>query len=131
MMILIPDTHTLIWYLSDDPKLGRKARVALSRREGIEIVIPIIVLFEISYLQKRKSLPVSLADIRHWIAGNSHVRVHPIDISILDGAPLNLEIHDAIIVGTALTLSGADGNEVHVVSVDAEINACKNINIIW
>ena len=130
-MILIPDTHTLLWFLADDPKLGRSAKEALLRREDIEIVIPIIVLFEISHLQKKRGLAISLADIQHWIMGNTHVRVHPIDIAVLDANPEGLEIHDAMIAGTALTLSQSGLGDVFVATCDQDLTRCKEIKIVW
>ena len=130
-MILIPDTHTLLWFLADDPKLGRSAKEALLRRENIEIVIPIIVLFEISHLQKKRGLSISLADIHHWITGNAHVRVHPIDIAVLDATPEGLEIHDAMIAGTAVVLSRSSPGDVVVATCDQMLARCKAVKVIW
>jgi PIN domain nuclease of toxin-antitoxin system len=130
-MILVVDTHALVWFLTDDPKLGSQAREALSLREGVEIVIPIIVLFEFSYLQKKRDLPVSMGEIKTWIAGNPHVRVYPTDMSILDSSPKGFEIHDSIIAGTAITLTRSGRNDVFVVTCDHVLKNCPDIKILW
>jgi predicted nucleic acid-binding protein len=50
---LVTDTHGLIWYLEDSPRLGRAARDvfdACDRGEGV-IYVPTICLVEIVYLR--------------------------------------------------------------------------------
>lgn len=131
-MVLVIDTHALLWFLSDDPKLGQNAKKLLtSRPPSVEIVIPIIVLFEIAYLQKRKALPLALEDIYPWIAGSTHVRVHPLDIVILDASPTELEMHDAMIVGTALALSRSGSADVRIITQDRAITSCDKIQTLW
>ena len=130
-MTIVLDTHTLIWFLSDDQRLGVKAREVLLRRDGIDVIIPIIVLFEIAYLQKRKNLPVSMTEIKQWISCSGNMRVYPVDMSILDVCPKELEIHDAMIVGTALALGLSGPADVWIVSCDQEITNCKGVQTIW
>ena len=52
MSDMVTDTHALIWYLTDDPRLGPAAGLAFDacdRGEGI-IYVPTICLVEILYL---------------------------------------------------------------------------------
>ena len=56
---LIPDTHSLLWFLTQDSRLSDPARLAL--REAVAgdtlIVVPIIVLVEaLRLVEKRKHL---------------------------------------------------------------------------
>jgi PIN domain nuclease of toxin-antitoxin system len=58
----VTDTHGLIWYLEDSPRLGRAARDtfdACDRGEGV-IYVPTICLVEIVYLQEKGRIPVEL-----------------------------------------------------------------------
>jgi PIN domain nuclease of toxin-antitoxin system len=130
-MTVVVDSHTLIWFLLDDPKLGRQARETLKHRKNIEIIVPIIVLFEITHLKKKKHLPISMEEIRNWIAGNDHIRVYPVDMSILDLAPRDLEIHDGIIAGTAIALEQSGSDDVFVATCDKSLTACKAIKTLW
>ena len=51
----VTDTHGLIWYLEDDPRLGPAASAAFDACDRGEIVIfvPTICLVEIIYLQEK------------------------------------------------------------------------------
>ena len=48
----------------------------------------------------------------------ANVFLHPLDISVVTFAPDELEIHDAIIVGTALYLSDEPKEPVPIVTRD-------------
>lgn len=52
----VTDTHSLIWYLQDSPKLGKEANKVFEACDSNEAVIyiPTISLVEIIYLQKKK-----------------------------------------------------------------------------
>jgi len=59
---LVTDTHGLIWYLEDSPRLGPAARDAFDacdRGEGV-VYVPTICLVEIVYLQEKGRIPVEL-----------------------------------------------------------------------
>ena len=51
----VSDTHGLIWYLEDDPRLGPEADQAFSACDRGEVIIyiPTICLVEIIYLQEK------------------------------------------------------------------------------
>jgi PIN domain nuclease of toxin-antitoxin system len=58
----VTDTHGLIWYLEDSPRLGRAARDtfdACDRGEGV-VYVPTICLVEIVYLREKGRIPVEL-----------------------------------------------------------------------
>ncbi len=58
----VTDTHALIWYLEDDPRLGAEARQCYEACERGEcfIYVPTICLVEIVYLQEKGRIPVDL-----------------------------------------------------------------------
>ena len=58
----VTDTHGLIWYLEDSPRLGPAARRAFDACDRGEIVIyiPTICLVEIVYLQEKGRIPADL-----------------------------------------------------------------------
>lgn len=53
----VTDTHSLIWHLEDDPRLGPAARRAFDAcDQGMGIIyVPTICLVEIIYLQERRT----------------------------------------------------------------------------
>ncbi|RMF34090.1 MAG: PIN domain-containing protein, partial [Chloroflexi bacterium] len=62
---MVTDTHALIWYLTDDPRLGPAASLAFDacdRRECI-VYVPTICLVEILYLQEKGRIPATLKDL--------------------------------------------------------------------
>jgi len=54
-MIFVPDTHALVWYVTADKRLGKRAQAALaSVDEGAHrAVVSILVLAKIMYLEER------------------------------------------------------------------------------
>jgi PIN domain nuclease of toxin-antitoxin system len=46
-MRLLLDTHTLLWVMLDDPKLGRKARVELENLSN-EVFVSVVCIWEIA-----------------------------------------------------------------------------------
>lgn len=58
----VTDTHGLIWYLEDSPRLGPAARQMFDACDRGEIVIyvPTICLVEIIYLEEKGRIPSSL-----------------------------------------------------------------------
>jgi PIN domain nuclease of toxin-antitoxin system len=58
----VTDTHGLIWYLEDSPRLSSGARAAFDacdRGESV-IYVPTICLVEIIYLQEKGRIPADL-----------------------------------------------------------------------
>ena len=58
----VTDTHALIWYLEDSPRLGPRANQIFSQCDRGEVVIyvPTICLVEIVYLQEKGRIPAGM-----------------------------------------------------------------------
>jgi PIN domain nuclease of toxin-antitoxin system len=58
----VTDTHGLIWYLENDPRLGPAANAAFAECDRGEAIvhIPTICLVEIVYLQEKGRIPTDL-----------------------------------------------------------------------
>lgn len=61
---VVVDTHTIVWYLSDDPQLSAKAGNALdsATAAGEIIHVPSICLVELTYVIEKRRLPASARD---------------------------------------------------------------------
>jgi hypothetical protein len=67
----------------------------------------------------------------HQIETAANVLLHPLDISVVTLAPVELEIHDAIIVGTALYLSDELKEPVPLITLDKTISNSRLVPVIW
>lgn len=126
------DTHTLIWYLFDNPKLSRVAGDFIDRALGAgdDIVFSAITFIEIVYLIERGRVD---ADILHRIdqalAQEPSIYEVPIDCGLADfvakipkGAIPDLP--DRVIAATALSLG------VPLLTADRVIRA-SSVPTIW
>ena len=104
------DTHALIWYLTDDDKLGTEARKILERidREEDIGVIPTIAIIEALAIFEKKGLSNLFSDIYREIKRSSNYLLYPLSVEIIDEmlklSP-KLELHDRVILATAKYLN--------------------------
>jgi PIN domain nuclease of toxin-antitoxin system len=85
---VVTDTHALIWYLEDSPRLGSSARSAFEacdRGEGV-VYVPTICLVEIVYLQEKGRIPSDLKSALDAAlqAGNTGLVPSPLTVGIVD-----------------------------------------------
>lgn len=129
-MILILDTHPVVWFLEASPRLGSRAREAVSDPSS-ELVIPSIVLAEITYLYSRKRIATPISEIRNRLLNAGNVVVYPPDEHVVEKLPTTIDIHDGIIVATALVYREILHQDVAVVTKDELITTSGLIDIIW
>ena len=129
-MILVLDTHPVVWFLEASSRLSSKAQQAISDPSS-QLIIPSIVLAEITYLYERKRIATSASEIRRRLIAADNVVVYPLDEQVVDKLPTALDIHDGIIVATALLYRDVLRQEVAVVTKDEMIAGSGLINVIW
>jgi len=127
---IVTDPHPWIWFLAANPRLSASAKVSLSNPSNL-IVVPSIVMVEIKYLYSRRRISISFEEALQQIEIAANVLLHPLDISVMTLAPVELEIHDAIIVGTALYLSDELKEPVPLVTLDKAISNSRLVPVIW
>ena len=123
------DTHSLLWYLDSDynNRLSKKALDVISEMElSGTIYVPIIVLAEALHQIDRGRFNITFDKLISNIKNNEAYKIIPFDEDVLEKAISlkGLEIHDRLIVATALT------NNSILVSKDKEIRA-TGLNVIW
>ncbi|MEO0020252.1 MAG: type II toxin-antitoxin system VapC family toxin [candidate division WOR-3 bacterium] len=106
-MHYVTDTHALIWYLTDDPCLPRKAKRIFSEDY---IVIPCIALFELLYLIEKKKFEVNFAEFLSLIAAAANYRIEPLCLPIIEKSQLIprekvTDPWDRLIAATAIHLN--------------------------
>jgi len=95
----VVDTHALIWFLAG-AGLSSRARSAMQSAAS-NLVIPTIVLAEVKYLKTRGRIRPSLTEVMDTVSSDPRFTVYPFDEAVVEKMPPALDIHDAIIVGTA------------------------------
>ena len=133
MIVAIADTHTAIWYLFSDPRLGRAASAFIDATiaSGDHIGISAISFTEMVYLIEKERIPASaLDDVLAAIADPKNVLQQvPLDDTVavaMRQVPRQdiPDLPDRIIAATALFQG------VPVLSRDGRIRA-SNIKTIW
>ncbi len=134
MPSVVADTHTLIWYIFELPRLSPAALIALEQavNQGNFIYFSAITIVEISYLIERGRLAGEV--LRRVLNAaddpNVGILLAPLDRNIsatiqqIDRATVP-DMPDRIIAATALSLS------LPLVTRDAKIQALTTIQTIW
>lgn len=133
MIVAIADTHTAIWYLFSDPRLGSAASAFIDHtvQKGDHIGISAISIVEMVYLiEKARISPTALHDLRaaiadpkavlRYVALDEEIALKMADIPRQD-IP---DLPDRVIAATALFYG------VPVLSRDGRIHS-SNIKAIW
>jgi predicted nucleic acid-binding protein len=128
-MNYVTDTHSLVWYFTDDPRLSKKA---LKSFEGTvktgRIIVPTVVLAEILFIAKKGRVAVSFAETVAKIEAMDNFEIVPLDLDVLkaaDSIQTPLEMHDKLIVATALTYDAV------LITRDERITNSKTVKTVW
>jgi len=130
METYVVDTHSLIWFISEDDRLSERAEHLLDQAEAAEVqmLIPTIVLAEITYIAQRKKVEITIDDVLELIEQGSGFIIVPFDFLIFRTMlqlPDEWEIHDRII--------GATGHyyKAMLITKDMVLSNSKEIRTVW
>lgn len=129
-MIFVTDTHSFLWYLSQDPRLGRKAELKFDLAEKGEatIVVPTIVLAESLYILEKKKYALRFGDIVERLEMGWNFMAVPLDLKIIkkvDSLKKLDDLHDRIIVASCLLLGG------ELITKDEKIKKSRYVKVVW
>jgi PIN domain nuclease of toxin-antitoxin system len=119
------DTHALYWFLEEPGKLSPKSERILKNRP--RLIISIIVFFELLYMERKSGGLISLEKVLERLKSYNH-RVAPVDTLVFRKSRViddNLELHDRIIVATALLA------KTPLITKDRQISESGVIEAIW
>ena len=127
--VIVIDTHALIWYLEDSPRLSPNARAAYdSIDRGVSVgIVPTIVLAELMHISERGRTPVGFAEVIAQLQSSQHFRIAAFDLDVLSRmeAASGLELHDRVIVATALAFSA------RLLTQDRDVRGAGIIECVW
>jgi len=133
-LVIILDTHVLIWWVNDSKQLSSTGKRAINKalKRGEEILISSISAWEIIMLVKKDRLTLTM-DVNDWIvttAAIEGVRYIPVDNTVaMQSAVLPGEFHsdpaDRMIVALARHYSAP------LVTADKRILAYEHVKTIW
>jgi len=128
--MFVVDTHALLWHLTEDEKLGEKAKEVLAKgdRGEVIVVIPTIVLAESLFILEKKKVDLEFKDIIRKIEKSLNYVVYPLYLqTVLACNELKEipEMHDRIIIATAKAL------DAEIITKDDEITKFKEVKVIW
>jgi len=129
-MTYVVDTHALVWFLERNSRLSTAAREALSDKSA-QLVIPTIVLAEVTFLYARHRITIDLPVVFAHIDSTLNCIIYPLDEAVVEHLPTTLDIHDAIIISTALVFRNVLGENTGVITKDTKIAASGLVNVIW
>lgn len=129
-MTYVIDTHPLVWHVDDDPRLSPQVQAVLDDPSS-RIVIPAMGLVEFKYLYAAKRIKTSLVDLLQRLTRLTNCSICPLDEEIVEYVPEKLNIHDAIIVATALVYRDVLGHQVNLITKDRMIRDTKLIDVLW
>lgn len=77
-MRVLLDTHALLWWLGDDPKLGVNARALISNAEN-EILVSAVSLWEIAVKSRIGKLNIAIGDVLSVLPDQGFERIGIMD----------------------------------------------------
>ncbi|OGV99169.1 MAG: hypothetical protein A3I04_03035 [Nitrospinae bacterium RIFCSPLOWO2_02_FULL_39_110] len=128
-MDYVTDTHSLVWYFTDDSRLSNKALQAFQSSEEKGIVfVPAVVLAEIMFIARKGRITLSFEDTLNRIEESENFEIVPLNAEILraaDKIEADMEMHDRLIVATALW------HNASLITKDETLRELGIVSTIW
>jgi PIN domain nuclease of toxin-antitoxin system len=125
----LADTVAIIRHFASVGKIGKAAKSILQDADNgtNKILISIISMVEILYLSERNRVPLNLEEMRRKLLYLDNYEIIDLDLDIVETARTvqGLELHDRLIVSTALSLN------VPVLTSDQIITDSGQVDVIW
>ncbi len=130
----VADTHSMIWHLTQDRRLSRRARKILdSADKGYDqVLVPSIALVEAVFLVQRQRVPERAITALFALSEDQQasIRVVPLDMAVAEavgdfGPAAIPDMPDRIIAATARAL------DVPLITADPIIAESDLVDVVW
>ncbi len=129
----VVDTHTPLWHLQGNARLGLNAKAALQDHTS-GLVLPATAYGEAWWIVEHGRIPtLTVADVQAAINADARIVIYPLSQMVIDKSQSLTaipEMHDRRIVATALVLADA-GEAVTLLTHDGSITASRLVPIVW
>lgn len=84
-MPYVADTHSLVWHMTDDPRLSERVKEIYEQADlGRDlIIVPCIAFFELLYLVEKGKLGIDLDHFIDMVSSARNYRVEPLCIPVI------------------------------------------------
>lgn len=85
-MPYVTDTHSLIWHMTNDPKLSKEAKRIFTEVDNIQetVFIPCIIFFELLYLIEKKKIDVNFDSFVAMVSSSKNYKIEPLCLPIIE-----------------------------------------------
>ena len=85
-MPYVTDTHSLVWYMTDDPKLSIKAKRIFKKVDDTQeyVFIPCIVFFELLYLAEKRKIVADFDSFLAMVSSSDNYKIEPMCLPIIE-----------------------------------------------
>lgn len=124
------DTHVLIWYLSRPKRLARAAARLLREADAgrAEILVPAIVLIELTLLREAGRNVVGVPQIEALLAAQPAFKLLPLEMTQASEFVLLESLADPF---DRLIVAAARGAGVPLITADTTIDESALVETIW
>ena len=129
-MRYVLDTHALLWYLGGDKRLGPNAKGILDDPNAL-LIVPALVLAEAKHAADRKRVSIPFERVLQAVVSAARITIFPLDLYIINYLSIQLDIHDSIMVATALHCQEFFGDDVPILTNDLAITQAHLVSVIW
>jgi len=82
-MPYVTDTHSLLWHMTDDPRLSSRVKKIF---DNDYIFIPCIVFFELLYLVEKKRIVSDIDTFFAMVSSSENYKVEPLCLPIIENS---------------------------------------------
>lgn len=85
-MPYVTDTHSLVWFLTDDPNLPVRAKAIFRKVDNFQetVFIPCIVFFELCYLIEKKRITLDFDQFVRLVSCSTNYKIEPLCLPIIE-----------------------------------------------
>jgi PIN domain nuclease of toxin-antitoxin system len=85
-MPYVTDTHSLVWHMTNDPKLSSEAKTLFQKVDNFQdsIFIPCIVFFELLYLLEKKKVAADFDSFLAMVSTSKNYKIEPSCLPIIE-----------------------------------------------
>lgn len=128
-MNYVTDTHSLVWYFTDDKNISNDALSAFENAAKTgSIIVPAIALAEIIYIYQKGRITLTFDETINLMEESACFEIAPLQLEILritDKIGVDLEMHDRLIVATSIFF------DTPLITRDLKIAKSNLVNVIW